>query len=156
MHLDNQNALNKKLVAAGTRVKMSPEQAARYKMLGNLVEVTEDMSEQAKVVEGDLAVLDGVVGVPKSKSNTDLPTAADLAKDILASLKEGEDASATTSASASGTVEGEEAPEDKPALEESFEYLMNKFVDVTELLPPLPEKGSFDVNDIRKSLYFFS
>ncbi|EPQ55698.1 DNA/RNA polymerase [Gloeophyllum trabeum ATCC 11539] len=30
------------------------------------------------------------------------------------------------------------------------------YIDVTDLIPPVPEKGSFDVNTIKKSLYFFS
>ncbi|KAH9986955.1 DNA/RNA polymerase [Russula vinacea] len=37
--------------------------------------------------------------------------------------------------------------------EDSFE---GKFVDLVELLPPVPEKGEFDVNKIKSSLYFFS
>ena len=150
MHLERQTSLNKKLVAAGARVKMSPEQAATYKALGNLIEVTEETSEQAKVVESDLAGLDGVVVTSSPKKDSDLPSAADLAKDILASLKEGEDASVVLA------EESPEAQKGSALKEENLEYLMNKFVDVTELLPPLPEKGSFDVNDIRKSLYFFS
>lgn len=32
----------------------------------------------------------------------------------------------------------------------------NRFVDVTDLLPPLPQKGTFDVSTIKGSLYFFS
>ncbi|CCL99811.1 uncharacterized protein FIBRA_01835 [Fibroporia radiculosa] len=32
----------------------------------------------------------------------------------------------------------------------------NKFVDLTSFLPPLPQKGVFDVSTIKKSLYFFS
>ena len=32
----------------------------------------------------------------------------------------------------------------------------DKFVDLLDLLPPLPQKGSFDVKTIKKSLYFFS
>lgn len=34
--------------------------------------------------------------------------------------------------------------------------LESKFVNVTDLLPPLPKKGSFNVETIKKSLYFFS
>lgn len=32
----------------------------------------------------------------------------------------------------------------------------SKFVNLVDLLPPLPQKGHFDVNTIKKSLYFFS
>ncbi|PWY98909.1 DNA/RNA polymerase [Testicularia cyperi] len=31
-----------------------------------------------------------------------------------------------------------------------------KFVDLADILPPIPAKGSFDVNEIKSSLYFFS
>ena len=31
-----------------------------------------------------------------------------------------------------------------------------RFVELTKLLPPVPKKGNFDVDSVRKSLYFFS
>lgn len=31
-----------------------------------------------------------------------------------------------------------------------------KFVELTRLLPPVPKKGSFEVDSVKKSLYFFS
>jgi DNA-directed RNA polymerase len=34
--------------------------------------------------------------------------------------------------------------------------LEGKFVDLIDLLPPVPAKGEFDVNKIKSSLYFFS
>jgi DNA-directed RNA polymerase len=34
--------------------------------------------------------------------------------------------------------------------------LMGKFVNLTDLLPPLPKKGDFDVETIKGSQYFFS
>ncbi|KAI0270564.1 DNA/RNA polymerase [Gloeopeniophorella convolvens] len=36
------------------------------------------------------------------------------------------------------------------------ETLEGKFVDLVDLLPPVPTKGEFDVNKIKSSLYFFS
>ena len=33
---------------------------------------------------------------------------------------------------------------------------VTRFVNLVDILPPLPEKGHFDVNTIKKSLYFFS
>ena len=38
----------------------------------------------------------------------------------------------------------------------SEESLEGKFVDLIDLLPPVPAKGEFDVNKIKSSLYFFS
>jgi DNA-directed RNA polymerase len=43
--------------------------------------------------------------------------------------------------------------QDQPAPEDSLE---GKFVDLVDLLPPVPVKGEFDVNKIKSSLYFFS
>ena len=34
--------------------------------------------------------------------------------------------------------------------------LAGRFVNLVDLLPPLPEKGKFDVQLIKDSLYFFS
>lgn len=31
-----------------------------------------------------------------------------------------------------------------------------KFVELTKLLPVVPKRGTFEVNDVKKSLYFFS
>lgn len=45
----------------------------------------------------------------------------------------------------------------KEAAADATEALVNtRFVDVTDLLPDLPAKGSFDVNEIKLSKYFFS
>ncbi|KDQ52445.1 hypothetical protein JAAARDRAFT_138907 [Jaapia argillacea MUCL 33604] len=46
----------------------------------------------------------------------------------------------------------------KPKFDESMSDAMiaGKFVDLADVLPPLPEKGNFDVNTIKRSLYFFS
>ena len=40
--------------------------------------------------------------------------------------------------------------------EENMELLEGKFVRLTDLLPPLPKKGSLVVSDIKHSPYFFS
>ncbi len=45
------------------------------------------------------------------------------------------------------TTQGQPAPEGS---------LEGKFVDLVDLLPPVPVKGEFDVNKIKSSLYFFS
>ena len=36
------------------------------------------------------------------------------------------------------------------------DVISEKFVDLVDILPPLPKKGEFDVSTIKKSLYFFS
>ena len=47
-------------------------------------------------------------------------------------------------------AESEEEHEDVPAA------FKNKFIKLSHLIPPHPEKGTFEVETIRKSLYFFS
>lgn len=39
---------------------------------------------------------------------------------------------------------------------EALKQLMNKFIKLTDLLPPLPKKGTFEVDSIKDSPYFFS
>ncbi|KAI0798166.1 DNA/RNA polymerase [Abortiporus biennis] len=51
--------------------------------------------------------------------------------------------------------EGEEADESELAVPANGP-MSNKFIELTELFPPLPKKGGFDVSTIKKSLYFFS
>lgn len=50
-------------------------------------------------------------------------------------------------------AKGAGAQQAKSVLETSLE---GKFVDLVDLLPPVPTKGEFDVNKIKSSLYFFS
>ncbi|TFY82948.1 hypothetical protein EWM64_g1061 [Hericium alpestre] len=51
--------------------------------------------------------------------------------------------------------EDEDVEEDE-AEEGARSSLKDKFVNLTDVLPELPKKGEFDVNKIKKSLYFFS
>ena len=56
--------------------------------------------------------------------------------------------SKAAAATTAGDAEGETGTEDSS--------LEGKFVDVVDLLLPVPSKGEFDVNKIKSSLYFFS
>jgi len=166
-HLTKNSTLGKKLQQAGVRIKVTPEQAAQLSAVSHLLEVSDEVdASTSSVHEGDL--------VP-------LPSAAEITKELMKMEKESmqeeaasESESSLASASASeGERDGvavtakewdekERAKEEK-AKEEALKHkdeqmaaLANKFVNLTDCLPPLPEKGSFDVRDIRKSLYFFS
>lgn len=172
MHLQYNTTLNKKLVEAGVRVKMTPEKAKTYSLLGKLIEVIpeEEAWGRATVIE--------------EKSLDKLPSAAEQAQDILASLgmMEEEDqgasasmasalvdaSSSSTSSSASaeeGSGKGKKVDVDAIAVEEekrkaelleAERNLLNKFIDITAVLPPVPERGTFDVSQIKESKYFFS
>jgi DNA-directed RNA polymerase len=52
-----------------------------------------------------------------------------------------------------GLTEGAQDGGGRTSEEAKFQ---NSFIDLTKLLPPLPKKGNFEVNTIKKSLYFFS
>lgn len=56
---------------------------------------------------------------------------------------------------ASDDDEAEEQEEEEEEVEADV-GLASKFIDLVDVLPPLPKKGEFDVNTIKKSLYFFS
>ncbi|KAI0063332.1 DNA/RNA polymerase [Artomyces pyxidatus] len=58
-------------------------------------------------------------------------------------------------AQADGVGAGDEDQDDK-VYQMPPNVLKGKFVNLTDLLPPLPPKGEFDVNKIKSSLYFFS
>ncbi|KAH7922516.1 DNA/RNA polymerase [Leucogyrophana mollusca] len=53
-------------------------------------------------------------------------------------------------------LETEDAETDEEEHEEEDSVLKDKFVDLCTLLPPLPKKGDFNVETIKKSQYFFS
>ena len=54
-----------------------------------------------------------------------------------------------------GRVQSSRVAKAKAAAEEA-NLLAGKFVNLTDLIPPLPDKGSFQVESIKKSQYFFS
>jgi DNA-directed RNA polymerase len=135
MHLQQNTTLNKKLVEAGVRVKITAEKAKHYAMLGKLVEVVEEQDAGAST-----AVIEDV----------SLPSAAAQAADILASLGMAEEDVVESK------VETKEKEERRVKMEVAERNLLNKFIDVTSVLPPVPDRGTFDVNQIKESQYFFS
>lgn len=48
------------------------------------------------------------------------------------------------------------AEEDETTVHDIDPSMVTRFVNLVDILPPLPEKGHFDVSTIKKSLYFFS
>lgn len=53
--------------------------------------------------------------------------------------------------SCEGETEGKEVTPDS-----AVTTSLTRFVNLVDVLPPLPTKGQFDVSTIKKSLYFFS
>lgn len=65
--------------------------------------------------------------------------------------------SSSSSSSSSSPEDGKSGnKEAKKTTSAEREWVEAKFIDLADVLPPLPEKGGFDVNEIKRSQYFFS
>ncbi|TFK29098.1 mitochondrial RNA polymerase [Coprinopsis marcescibilis] len=127
IYLASHGNVRTKLLEAGARLRVTSSQAEKLAGLGKLLEISDDSA----IEEKDLL----------------LPQDGEIA----------------SNASDAAELLSEECEEDMELLDENDKVLssakaemLGKFVDVTELIPPLPEKGDFNVNDIRESAYFFS
>lgn len=135
IHLQNKGGnLVKMLSESGVRIVATPEQAKSLESIAAIVEVSETGSsaigEQPIASEGD-------------------PT---LDQAFLEQLDEEDD-----------SIDDEWEGKRKKAVAanmareaQATRELLGKFVDVVDLLPPLPEKGTFRVQEIKSSPYFFS
>ncbi|KAH8982235.1 DNA/RNA polymerase [Lactarius akahatsu] len=94
------------------------------------IQTAEEDEEPAEIIER-----------PPTVSVLSKEQAVMLLKPVCGQAKRSNNASSAT------TQDGQ------PATEDSLE---GKFVDLVDLLPPVPAKGEFDVNKIKSSLYFFS
>lgn len=65
-------------------------------------------------------------------------------------------AKADTSEDPDEELTAEEREDDVDELDAANTRLLGKFVDLVDLMPPLPKKGNFDVETIKGSQYFFS
>ncbi len=146
--LSNSNySLVKKLGAAGTRIKAHISQADALKPLKAMIEFTNDPSS---VAESSGAAMDegeqGEIAAAKGKKSRSAKVHDE--KELLEALA-GEEVMDGLDVGTSRVARKADAPETKTRL-------IGKFVNVTDLIPPLPDKGSFEVEDIKKSQYFFS
>jgi DNA-directed RNA polymerase, mitochondrial len=147
----------KQLHAAGSRIIATPEQAKSLDAIKDLLVVSEtetptvDESEAVKSVENlkeFMATLSDAPAKAKATSNQVDSTAFAQDLELLGDEDEEEDEWETPRAKA---AKKRKANEGKAAIE-----LKGKFVSVTDILPPLPERGSFKVESIKASQYFFS
>ncbi|CAK5271845.1 unnamed protein product [Mycena citricolor] len=165
LHLRTPGLL-KTLRAAGSRIRASPEQAETLGSLGDLVEISDEVEstvEVKKVYEDLDELLEGL-----DLSGVDLES-EDPPESVLAI---GDDAEPSLEAEEEETpsprgrpskkaprkvlTEGEKKARRAELKRREIVQLMGKFVNLTDLLPPLPKKGSFEVKLIKDSPYFFS
>ena len=128
----------KTLLKAGCRISASKDVAAELKQeneaVGSLLDVTDAEGSSISTItiddaEEPVAPVKRTRGRPRGSSQKRIQVDRDDDDDDLGS---------------------EEEHEDVPAA------FKNKFIKLSHLIPPHPEKGTFEVETIRKSLYFFS
>lgn len=157
--------LAKKLQSAGSRIIATPEQAKSLEAISDLVVVSEterptvDESEVARSVESLKELIATLSDVStedaQAESNSsEKKQAADpiaLAHDLAELLGEDEPDEDEWASPQAKAAKRRKVDAGKAAIE-----LMGKFVNLTDILPPLPKKGDFKVETIKGSQYFFS
>jgi DNA-directed RNA polymerase len=130
--LGSRTTLVKQLIAAGTRIKAHRSQETILASFKSLIDFTDD-SEITNVSEA--------TGL--EVATTDPDQLQDDEK-LLEALDEEEEIPKTKQAAKA------------KAAADAIGLLSGKVVNLTDLIPPLPDKGSFEVESIKESQYFFS
>jgi DNA-directed RNA polymerase, mitochondrial len=121
---------------AGTIITASPDQAKRLRVtesdLLSLMRVSE--TQKSSIDEKDVDLDDIVETIDSAKKSQNSK------KDVTDDSDQQED----------------EADSKTDGLKQADAHLLGKFVELCDLLPPLPQKGTFEVETIKGSQYFFS
>ncbi|KAI6147961.1 hypothetical protein BKA82DRAFT_4485937 [Pisolithus tinctorius] len=145
----------KKLKTAGVRIVASPEEAAVIKSVHTstfdpLIDVSE--TEASSITSASPTPF------PSASNSTSKPTPLPDSEVVDTPKKRRTRKRASSKASAvtedEETAEAE-ADEDEEGID-ADSSLADKFISLPDLIPPLPKKGDFQVETIKKSLYFFS
>ncbi|KAJ3929955.1 MAG: DNA/RNA polymerase [Lentinula lateritia] len=142
--------LAKALKQAGSRITVTPEQAQSLPSIANLVDVskTGNSSIQDNADSVDLkALLVDLAQERKAATATGNSKYSEEHEEELEEEEEEEDWESPRSKAA----RLRKASADLQSIE-----LLGKFVNLVDLLPPLPKKGDFKVEAIKASQYFFS
>jgi len=116
-----------RLAEAGTTIIASPDQAKRLRVVD--------------------AQLEGLLSVSETEKSSIDEKDLNLS-DVIVDTTD-PDTKSKKGTSAEAELENDE-------LGEVDAHLFGKFVELRDLLPPLPKKGNFDVETIKQSQYFFS
>ncbi|KAG2148047.1 hypothetical protein DEU56DRAFT_869723 [Suillus clintonianus] len=141
--------LLKNLQAAGVRIVASSEQAAAlreggYTTFDNIIDVSDEEAGSIAQISKLETETSKPKTAPKPKQKRGRPV-----KNMV--IVEGAKMDVPV------VPTEHEEDEDDDAGEDDFDSLLvDKFVDLSAVLPPLPKKGDFDVETIKKSQYFFS
>lgn len=139
-----------KLSQAGSRIYATPEQAKSLTSLSKLVVVGEDSStvDESRAVKDQDAVRNLLNNLDSVDARKPVSDSEDVKVDEEGAeiVKEEEAESFPTKV----------AMEKKERQRAAVLELGGKFVSLADLLPPLPQKGLFEVSKIIDSTYFFS
>ena len=147
------SGLIKTLREMGVKFKATPEQAKMLEPLSSLIEISEDSSIEESQDTEDLKEIFRTE--QEEKLTQPKKTAAkeeDEDEEYDDEYDEHEDDEGDIPESSRAKAARVKKERDAKAAIDMF----GKFVNVTDLFPPLPEKGDFKVEAIKASQYFFS
>jgi DNA-directed RNA polymerase len=142
----------KQLHDAGSRIIATPEQAKSLEAIKELLVVSEtetptvDESAAPKTVENLKEYVAALSDAPVKGGEVNVMDLAELLE-----VEEEDEEDEEWASPAAKAARKRKSAAGKAAIE-----LLGKFVDVTDILPPLPERGDFKVETIKGSQYFFS
>lgn len=136
----------KKLRAAGAMINVTAEQAKALPGMSHLLNVVED----------------GAVTIPIIEETEPTPvTEVDMVGKLVEDIEiRGPPIEETQEDESFAEEEDEDGSQKKKyarlTSEEVSEQLRGKFMNLVDLIPPIPQKGTFKVETIKESAYFFS
>ncbi|KAJ8690626.1 DNA-directed RNA polymerase [Pleurotus ostreatus] len=154
--------LVKHLKEAGARVVATPEQAKTLDAIKELLVISD--TEKPTVEETDdpaaLADLQNMLEQLQKEEPTPVATpekSDDPSKSLVEMLLEEDESEVDEEEEDEQFSPRAKAAKKRKAKEDAATItLLGKFVDLTDILPPLPAKGDFKVEAIKSSQYFFS
>ena len=126
------------------QIVVTPEQAESLAALGPLLKISD--TAQSSVDESQANTPEVKDAILKINSQEGGAT-----EELAPALEDSEEEWEDYDSPQSKALKAKKAEAEKEAV-----GLYGKFVSLVDILPPLPKKGDFNVENIKKSLYFFS
>ncbi|PFH50361.1 hypothetical protein AMATHDRAFT_4013 [Amanita thiersii Skay4041] len=168
-----QGRILKQLQESGSQIVATPEQAKSLAAISPLVVISEtaessiDERKASPDIQDIIAMINSKADAIEAEAKTE--TKAKKSRKRKAKeeeIEEVEEAEEVVAAEEESEFDDDdedfESPRTKAARKRKEKdemiaaELYGKFVNLSDILPPLPEKGDFEVETIKKSLYFFS
>ena len=149
MHLRSGQII-KHLRDAGAQIVATPEQAKSLESLGPLVKISKQANstvDESQTINRDVQeMITKMQSVDKSATASSSSSEENAVEGVEEEMENESELDEYESAQMKKKAEAEKEAVD----------LYGKFVNLIDILPPLPEKGDFKVENIKKSQYFFS